>query len=153
VQSIRYLFTSNVLLAAVATQVFMQVWFLAVDAPSIGFLIALWISWKLGCLASLADWFDRWDARAREVHADMVNAQQWFESMPVEDQVVLADNHREMMEMMARAHQRTLDTRDIEYEQVKLGDMLLFPFRHFSRRRRLRELNVAGVHTAKVRFQ
>lgn len=119
---LRYLLTSHVLLAIVAIQVFQQVWNQAVGEPLSGFLITLYLAWKLGCLASVADWYARWDEHAKEIKADMDDLVAWFESLPAEDRVALASQFAESMDFVTRQHQRVVATRDVGKDPMTLRE-------------------------------
>lgn len=130
---LRYLFTSHVLLAAVAAQVFLQVWFLAVGEPISGFLITLWICWRLGCLASLADWYTRWDGYAKEVQADIDGLVEWFESLPAEDRIALTPKFKASMAHVTTTHQKVLETRDCASEPITFRQAFPWMFRWASK--------------------
>lgn len=119
---LRYLLTSHVLLAIVAIQVFQQVWNLAVGEPLSGFLITLVLAWKLGCLASVADWYARWDEHAKEIQADMEGLVEWFEGLPVEDRAALTPKFEASMAHVTTLHQHVVATRDVGKNPMTLRE-------------------------------
>lgn len=121
-KSIRYLFTWHMFLAIVAVQVFQQVWNLAVGEPLSGFILSLWICWKLGCLASLADWYDRWDHHAKEIQTDIDGLVEWFESLPADARIALTPKFEASMAHVTTAHQKVLVTRDGARGTITLRD-------------------------------
>jgi len=130
---LRYMLTSHVLLAIVAIQVFQQVWNLAVDEPLSGFLITLCLAWKLGCLASVADWYSRWDHHAKEIQADMDELVEWFEGLPAEDREALQPQFAASMAHVTTTLQKVLETRDVGKEPMTLREGLPWLFRWSSK--------------------
>jgi hypothetical protein len=138
-KTLRFFLTSHILLALVASQVFLQVWLHTVDAPLIGFLITLCICWELGCLAGYADTTTVWFERARRLAAQIDESQQQLDALP-EDEHCARSYFSEVLEHLKWAHQHALSLQDIPYQRTKFLSVFPNPARYFARRRELKAL-------------
>jgi hypothetical protein len=134
-KTIRWFFNSNILLAVIAIQVFVQVWIQVVDAPIIGMFLSLWLSLKLGSLAGYADILQvRLDAE-REFAGHLIEYQQEFDALPADERLALAEAHAEFMQHLAPLHQMLIEHCQIPYTPLKFRDMLPSPTKWLARRR------------------
>jgi hypothetical protein len=123
----------------VASQVFMQVWLHAVDAPFLGLVITLWICWELGCLAGHADTTTVWFEHARRIEAQIAELQQHLDALP-EDERCERSYFSEVMQHLTRAHEHALSLQDTPYERTKFLSVFPNPVRYFARRRERKAL-------------
>lgn len=134
-QLLRFLLSSNALLALVAIQVFLQVWLLAVDAPFTGLFITIWLSWKLGCLAGYADVVQKLLNHAHMVATEMTELQDEYEAMTPDMQLALAVPYTKAISQLAQLHQLLIEQSKLPHVKPKFRDMLPSPSRWLARRR------------------
>lgn len=132
---LRFILTSNGLLALVAVQVFIQVWMLAVDAPFTGLIITMWLSWKLGGLAGYADVVQKLLNHAGMVATEMTELQDEYEAMPPDMQLALAVPYTKAIGQLAQLHQLLIEQSKLPRAKLKFRDMLPSPSRWLARRR------------------
>ncbi|MNF50035.1 hypothetical protein D3C84_313200 [compost metagenome] len=134
-QLLRFLLSSNALLALVAIQVFLQVWLLAVDAPFTGLFITIWLSWKLGCLAGYADVVQKLLDHAGMVAKEMAELQDEYEAMSPDMQLELGVHYTRAMIQLTHLHQLLIEQSKLPRVKPKFRDMLPSPAKWLARRR------------------
>lgn len=144
-KTLRWIFTSNALLAIVAIQVFIQVWMLAVDAPFTGLIISMWLSWKLGTLAGYADVVQERINHERLVAKQLTDLQAGYESMPAEMRVDFGPQYIRAMERLTHLHQRLVEQSQLPMFKLKMRDLLPSPSRWLARRRQRKIMATAKV--------
>ena len=134
-KSIRWFFTSNIFLALVAIQVFVQVWMMVTDMPIIGMFLSVWLSFKLGSLAGHADIVQVRLNSEREFAETLIEYQREFDALPADERLALAEAHAEFMQRLAPLHQILIEHCQIPYTPMKFRDMLPSPAKWLARRR------------------
>jgi hypothetical protein len=134
-KTVRWFFTSNIFLALVAIQVFVQVWSRAVDMPILGLVLGLWLSWKLGCLAGWADFQQLGIDHKRLVAKEITLLQEDFEGQPEDVRLAMASQYNRALESLMHLHQLLVERANTPYVPTKFRDMLPSPTRWLARRR------------------
>jgi hypothetical protein len=139
-KTLRLILTSHMLLAVVAAQVFIQVWLRVTDWPTVGLLISVWLSWKLGCLAAHADITTVWAGHARRIKADIDDLNQWFHELPDSERMAHGLEMAHLMLALTEHHQRIVANRDRPYDPPKFLELFPNPVRYYARRRERKAL-------------
>jgi len=144
-KTVRWFFTSNIFLALVAIQVFVQVWMLVTDMPITGLFLSIWLSIKLGGLAGYADLVQVRLNSEREFAETLIEYQQEFDALPTDERLALAEAHAEFMQRLAPLHQTLIEHCQIPYTPLKFRGMLPSPTRWLARRRERQIMATAKV--------
>lgn len=144
-KTLRAIFTSNLFLAVVAVQVFIQVWSMVVDMPILGMILGIWLSWRLGCLAGWADILQRRIDEERSVAADLIQLQADFDELPEDARLALATPYSKAVESMTRLHQFLVEQRNQPYVRPRIRDFMPSPTRWLARRRERQIMATAKV--------
>lgn len=144
-KTFRWFLKSNLFLAVVAIQVFVQVWSMVVAMPILGMILGIWLSWKLGCLAGWADILQRRIDEERSVAKDLIQLQEDFDDLPEDARLALATQYSRALESMTRLHQFLVEQRNQPYVQPRIRDMLPSPTRWLGNRRQRKIMATAKV--------
>jgi hypothetical protein len=133
------------LLALIATQVFVQVWMHVTNLPFTGLILSAWLSWKLGGLAAWADIQQRCIDHERLVAKQLIELQEEYEGFSPAKRLALADSYARAVDQLTHLHQLLVEQCNIPRVKPKFRDLLPSPSRWLARRRQRKIMATAKV--------